>query len=239
MADENEVVTGAESATEGSEQPTQPDIEVEADGGESSGDKENRIPISRAEEMWRRREAKLRQELLDKEVNPLKKKFEDLNGKQTEALIGWLKGMGYYQEQPEKPLSRKELEEMFDQREKNLTRQMLAHSYEERIRSGWVTVAGKYPGLAKNKLFQSAVLDSYANDPSTSVADHAEAVVKNLLDPYHTEKSASLQREREDQTRPDRRVVPSGRGAGGSGTGKNEKKMSVAERIQARLKERE
>jgi hypothetical protein len=115
-------------------------------------------------------------------------------------------------------------------------RAMLAQVYEDRIRAGWETVTTKFPDLANNKMFQEAALGRYAQNPNIPLAAHAESIVKELLDPYSTKRAASLQEERDARRAPDRRVVPGGRGAGGgTGSNKDEKKMTMAERIRSRL----
>ena len=60
--------------------------------------------------------------------------------------------------------------------------------------------------------------------------------MKELLEPFATERAANLQAEKEKQLTPDRRVVPGGRGAAGGSGSKDVKKLSVAQKIQNRLR---
>lgn len=239
MEDNETGVTEPESPAGGSE-PQSPEVDVQPEGGATERQpKENHIPISRAEEMWKKRQEKLEGEWRSKE-EALQKQLKEHNDKLVNGQLAWLKSMGWYKDEPEKPLTRAELEQMMKQNQEQFRREMMVASYEDKIRAGWEQVSTKWPKLAGNQRFQNAVLASYAQAPNIPLVQHAEAYVKELLDPYSTERAKSLQDERDARHAPDRRVVPSGRGAGaGAGGNKGEKKKSIADRIRDRLSEKE
>lgn len=239
MAEET-VVNGPEATTDEpvvSAEPTE--LAVEPEHRET--DKENRIPISRAEEMWRKREEKARAKWEAEVLGPMKTKNQEYEKVLSQIAKGQLefgRQLGVIPpEAPPKPLTQDDLEKILTERMAKVEENQRMMYHQQRISTGWEQVVGKYPKFAGNKRFQDAVLHSYSQNPDLSIPQHAESIVKELLDPYASERASSLQVEREKQLTPDRRVVPSGRGAaGGSGGSKTEAKKSVAQRIQDRLR---
>jgi hypothetical protein len=236
MADEENVVTQPDST---------PDTEVvephePAAAPPDQGDKENRIPISRAEEMWQRREAKARADWEEKHLKPLQSKnaeYEKVLSTIAKGQLEFGRQLGVIPpEKPPAPLTRDEFESMFTERMAKVEEQQRAMYHQARITSGWEQVASKYPKWAGNKQFQQAALNSYSQNPEMPMLAHAESIIKDLLDPYANDRAGALAAEKEKQLTPDRRVVPSGRGAAGGSGGKPTKKQSVAEKIQARLR---
>lgn len=203
-----------------------------------SGEKENRIPYSRVKEMIAREREKALQEFREKEYAPLKSQFEEHSRKVTEAELARMKAMGWLKEEQPKPVTHEDLDKYWSEREKKLEEKQLQLYHAQRIQDGWEAVRAKHAGLSKMKSFQDSVMARYVNNPRVGFVEHAEAVAKEY-EAYYAEKESAAAKEREEQVRPDRRVVPSGRGAGGGGA-KNSggKKKTVAERLADSLRSR-
>lgn len=238
MGDNERVVTGAESATEGSEPISRPDGQDDHSGGGEG--RENHIPISRAEEMWARREAKMRKEWEEKELSPLRSRFEEEQKRITNAELARLKAMGWLQDEPPKPITAEQFEKTLNERLEKARaeerQERLQEYYSMRINDGWREVSRKYPELAKAKSFQNSVLAMYAENPQADFVNLADTVAKEF-DAYVTTREAAAQKEREDRRKPANRVVPGGRGAGGGSNEGKKEKGTVAERVLAKLRE--
>lgn len=240
MAEET-VVTGPESTPDAVVDAPEPAAKPESDavGGVEV---ENRIPISRAEEMWRKREEKARAKWEAEVLGPIKAKnseYEKALSQVAKGQIEFARQMGVIPpEQPPKPVTQEDIDKMFTERMGKIEEQNRMWYHQQRIAAGWETVKAKYPAsLVANQRFQQAVLHSYSQNPDIGIPEHADAIRKEMLEPYATERADALRAEKDKQLTPDRRVVPSGRGAaGGSGSTKTEPRKSVAQRIQDRLK---
>jgi hypothetical protein len=191
--------------------------------------------------MWRRREAKARADWEEQHLKPLQTKnaeYEKVLSTIAKGQLEFGRQLGVIPpEQPPKPLTQDDFEKMFTERMTKVEEQQRMWYHQSRITSGWEQVAGKYPKYAGNKRFQDAVLHSYSQNPDLPIPAHADAIVKELLDPYASDRADSIRTEKEKARSPDRIVVPGGRGAaGGSGGNKGESKKGVAQRIQDRLR---
>ena len=232
-----EVVTDAGATPDDTN--TNPNIDG---GGNSGGKDENRIPISRAEEMWARREEKLKTELRreweDKELNPVRQRYEADQKRLADAELARLKAMGWLQDEQPKPITQDQLDKILNERMDKQREEQLQYFYTQRITDGWREVSRKYPALVNRKSFQSAVLAMYAENPNVDFVAIADEAAKEY-DAYYTDKEAASQKERENRRSPANRIVPSGRGAAGGGReggGKGEGKRSVSQKILDRLR---
>jgi hypothetical protein len=211
------------------------DGEQGLEGASGEGKRENAIPHSRVEQMIASRLERERQAWLDKEVTPLRKQIEEQNSRLTQGQLAFLEKMGWYKPEGPKPLTREEFEEKIKAQEEKFQQAQIQSYHAQRINEGWRQVSGKYPQLAKIKYFQNAVLAEYAENPNRDFAEIGEEAAQQLL----AHQSAVRQEERDERMAPHRRVVPSGRGAGGGSEGGKGKKLSVSEKIRAKLSERE
>lgn len=203
-------------------------------------DQEERIPHSRVEEMYKRRLEKAQAEWRNQHLSPLEKKmaqYEEVLGKVGKGQLAFLKEMGLYKDEPPKPFTREDFQSALDERFNKHNEELRQYLYQERIVREWGPVANKYPKFAGNKMFQDAALYAFSQNPQKTLGEHADEIVKTLLDPYADEKASALAKKKVDELRPSNRVVPGGRGAGGGAGGSAaEPKQSVAQKIAARLK---
>lgn len=233
MDPENDGVIGSDSQAEEVETPAPEDRSgVEPSG---SGEKENRIPYSRVREMIAKERDRALAEFREKEHAPLRKQLEDLTQRQTQAELARLKAMGWLKDEQPKPVTQEDMEKYWSEREKKLEEKNLQLYHAQRIDDGWSAVRAKYPGLAKLKSFQDSVLARYVNNPKTTFAEHGDAVAKDF-EAYYSDKQKDAAKEREEEIRPDRRVVPGGRGAaGGGGKASGKKPKSVGDKLVSAL----
>jgi hypothetical protein len=237
--EEKEVVTGSESTTEETAvaEPT-----ATTESTSETPEKENRIPISRAEEMYRKRLEKARSEWTEKELNPLRTKmteYEKTLGQVAKGQIEFGRALGVIpKEEAPKPLTQADFEKQLNERLADVNKQNLERYHQERINNGWQQVMAKYPKIAGNKWLHNAFFNSYAENPDMPVLQHVDLIVKELLDPYATERGAALQKEKEKQLSPANRVVPGGRGGAGGSGNKDEVKKGVAQRVADALRAR-
>jgi hypothetical protein len=242
MGDAENVGVIEPGAQTGEQEITVPADNAGGEGKETREERENRIPISRAEEMWKRREQKLRQELEEKELNPLRQKVSSFEADQkrlVEAELARLQKMGWYTPEAPKPVTQDQLEKLLSEKieavEKKSREERVQMFHQQRITDGWRIVAKNHPELAKEKFFQDAVLASYAENPQQDFVDIAESYVKRLEAVTASRANASNE-ERNARRDPSRRVVPGGRGAAGGAGNKEEKKLTIAEKIAAKLR---
>lgn len=236
MGIENSAVNGSEAATGESNQNPEGGQRADQPGERE----ENRIPQSRVEQMWQKREQELRKSWEEKELSPVRKQFEEHQQRLTQAELARLEAMGWLQKEQPKPVTMDQLEKMFSEREAKLIEsqreERLQMYYSQRISDGWREVSRKYPSLANKKTYQNAVLAMYAENPQADFVGLADEAAKDY-EGYVTEREAATQKERESRRAPDRKIVPSGRGAaGGSGSGESKGKRSVAQKIQDQIK---
>lgn len=239
MGIENEGVNGA--GTPPDDVNPNPDLEA-GTGTERKEKEENRIPISRAEEMWQRREAKLRKEWEEKELSPIRSRYEQDQKKLVDAELARLQAMGWYTPEQPKPVTQDQFEKILNERlekaEKARREEQYQIYYTQRITDGWKEVSRSHPQLSQEKWFQDAVLAAYAENPKADIPDLANAYAKRVEATYATfaQRQAS---EKEKQRAPDRKVVPSGRGAAGGSKGDEGKRKSVGEKLLDKLRSRE
>lgn len=235
---ESVIESGSQTGADGVEQngdaggQSSPELEAQGSGEENKQPRENAIPHSRVEEMIARRVEKERASWEKEHLAPLRQKYEDGMSRLTNAQIAWLEKMGFIEREQPKPLTRDE----FDKRFKDFETQVMERSnqayYYQQIQSGFEYGQTKYPELIKSEYFQDMVLSAYQRNPARNFNKIIDEAAKFI----GANRGAAQQVERERQMDPSRRVVPSGRGAGGGGRHESNKKQSVAERIQARLK---
>lgn len=171
----------------------------------------------------------------EQHLTPAKKQYEDLVNRMTQAEVQRLKAMGWIKDEPEKPLTRAELQEMLKKEREEQAQTYREQNYRSIINSGWRGVSKTYPDLAKMQSFQRAVLAAYAEDPKQDFADVADAVAKDF-EAYHGVKSKAAQEEQKRRMEPHRRMVPSGRGAAGGDRAPQEgERKSVGQKLLARL----
>lgn len=216
-------------------------VQPESTGSErtqpASGTEENRIPHSRVREMIRQEREKALREFQEKEYGPLKKNYEDLNQRMMQAELARLEKMGWYQPEQPKPVTQDDIEKMFLERDRKIEEKQLQLYHEQHIGSAMPAVKAKYPLLAKKQGFMELILTRYASNPRVSFIDHADAVAQEF-DGYYSEREAEAARKREETTRPDRRVMPSGRGAAsGSAKSGGGKPKTVGEKLLAKMRE--
>lgn len=238
MAGENEQsVTGQES--QAGDEGNRVEQTEQHEQVETQQQEENRIPQSRVEEMISKRIEKERQNWERMHLEPERQKFRSLQDQQTKAEIARMKAMGWINDEPAKPVTEEMLNSRFDAMQKQYEQKMTEQVYAQRITGGWREVSRANPALAKVKSFQNAVLAAYAEQPQRDFVEVATEVA-NDYEGFYAARSNEMAAKKQEQLRPDRRVVPSGRGAGGGTGGKQEgKKQSVAEKIRGKLSERE
>lgn len=234
MAGENESVN---------EQGPQPREEVQheqVERQETQQQEENRIPQSRVEEMITRRLEKERQSWEQQHLEPERQKFRQLQDQQTKAEIARMTAMGWITPEAPKPVTQEMLDSRFSAMQKQFEQKATEQIYAQRITGGWREVSRTHTALSKVKSFQNAVLAAYAEQPQRDFVEVANEVA-NEYEGFYAARSNEMAARKTEQLRPDRRVVPSGRGAGGGSGGNQEgnKKQSVAEKIRSKLSERE
>jgi len=240
MGNEERVI-GSDSQTDDKNPNPEGGQEDHPEGGEG---KENRIPISRAEEMWARREEKLKAELRkeweDKELSPLRQQYDGDRKRLQDAEIARLKAMGWLKEEPPKPVTQDQLEKLLDERlEKARTQEReerLQLYHAQRINDGWEILKTEFPSLVSKKAYQNAVLAIYAENPNAASFASIGREVAKEFDSYSAERETAAAKEREGRRSPANRVVPGGRGAAGGSGAKEEKRKSVAERLVDRIR---
>lgn len=238
MGIETEGVKGPESQP--GETNDNPEVHQDDGAGSGTGKDENRIPQSRVEEMWAKREAKLRQEWQEKELNPIRKQFEDHQNRLTQAELARLKAMGWLKDEAPKPVTQDELDkyvsEKLDKARNEDREERLQFHYQQVINNGWREAGRKYPELVKMKSYQNSVLAIFAENPQADFVDVADMVAKDY-DAYYASRETAAAKERESRRSPANRVVPGGRGAaGGSRADEGKNKRSVAQKIADRIK---
>jgi hypothetical protein len=200
---------------------------------------ENRIPISRAEEMWSKREAKLRKEWEEKELAPVRGRYEADQKRMVDAELARLQAMGWYTPEAPKPVTQDQFEKVLNERLEAVEKQRREEQYQlyytQRITDGWRQVSKDHPSLAQEKWFQDSVLAAYAENPKADISEIANSYAKRVEATYATF-SQRQSEEKANQKRPDKRVVPSGRGAAGGAKGEEGKRQTVSEKILAKLR---
>jgi hypothetical protein len=207
-------------------------------GGERQEREENRIPQSRVEEMWAKREAKMRKEWEEKELFPIRQRYEADQQRLVQAELARLEKMGWYTPEQPKPVTQDQIEKMFEDRlgglEKKYREEQYQLYYTQRISDGWKEVSRKHPSLAEEKWFQDSVLAAYAENPKADIPTIADTYAKRVEAQYAAFSQRQAE-EKQEQRRPDKRVMPGGRGAAGGSKGDEGKKQTVAQKLLARL----
>ena len=219
-----------------SPEQSSPETEIQGSGEVAQPREARGIPHDRVEEMISRRLAKERATWEKEQLVPLRQQHEDYTRRMTEGQLAFLEKMGFVTREQPQPLTRDEIDKRFQDFERSTMQRAQEAYHSQRIQDGWGYAMKKHPELVKSEFFQNACLQTYASSAqkgeNKSLADIADDVAKWI----GGNRGAAQQIEREQQMSPTRRVVPGGRGAAGPGANKGDKKMSVAEKIQARLK---
>jgi hypothetical protein len=190
----------------------------------------NAIPHDRVEQMITQRIAKERASWEEQHLNPLKKQFEENMGRVTQGQLAWAKAMGWYEDPKPKTITQEDLEARLTAMEQKRQQESVYQYHSTRINEGWESISEKYPKLKENMQFRRLVLAEYAENPR-SMIKIGDEMAKVFVAAMNAEKRV----EQESRNRPDRKVVSSGRGAGGGAGAKGEAKQGVADRIKARL----
>lgn len=213
------------------------DVEPTGDaGGAPEPREENSIPHSRVEEMIAQRVTKAQAEWEAQKLAPIKKQYDDMQQRFMDAEIARMERLGLIERKQPQNVTQEQIEKMLAERDQKYQEQAAYREYSSRIQMGWETVAGRHPELARLPSYQNAVLAKYAEDPRQRFADVGEEVAKDY-EAFFASKSNALAKQKEKDMRPDRRVMPSGRGAGGGTGSTSDKKKTIAEKIRERLAE--
>lgn len=233
MDGETEVLTGAAEVDTSTETGTEPDT-----SGAAAADADKQFN-ERFERQYAERSAKDRRSWEEQHLNPVRKQYEDLNRSLVAAELARMKAMGWVNDAPPKALTQEDVQKMLGEQSQKQQQQMTEYIYSQRINGGWREVSRAHPKLAPIKGFQDAVLARFAETPQRDFAEVGAEVAKDF-ETFYAARATEINAEHAARKRPDRMVVPSGRGAGAGGGGeKGEKRQTVSEKILARLGARE